>query len=423
MDTLQSPEDDLPTVALSSIIQPAPTTRASSIPIASATATPVTTPLPSSRPSSSMTPDNVKLIIASSVVGGLVLISFLVYVGLRLFRGDDIADILKLRRRPQAIHLDDEAPPSVSLAFGEGAFIHCTQRYSVRSYRYPSRLSMLSTKSRREASRSSTTLKSPTSPYKQYSEQYLVRPPSAKRPATSRSNTDPLPKVPTTPDSGKVMNSFLFNASSDTSISKPEMAQLRSESSGSSSPMTPDTPHGAPEVVAHPNLHSSRRLTITERPITPHGEPKRKSSRFTEDDKERWSWTNSEAPSTPKYKLERAPSTDPSGPRVVMERIDEDSADVKRTKSLTKPRPKSSADRRKSTRDKEREKELEKNLKSAMRASEIPAQGSKGRRLSKAAHQHTHARVPSLTQIIRNLSAAEQKGEEEVQLTERKPSK
>ncbi|KAF2225916.1 hypothetical protein BDZ85DRAFT_73090 [Elsinoe ampelina] len=419
MASLSSPEDDLPTVALSSLVQPEPTTRAASIPVASVTATPISSPPPPPSSSPSMSPDNVKLIIASSVVGGLVLISFLVYVGVRLFRGDDIADVLKLRRRPAAVHLDDdEAPPSIT--FGEGAFIHCTQRYSVRSYRYPSRLSMLSTKSRREASRSSNTLKSPTSPYKQYTEQYLVRPPSAKRPSASRNNTDPLPQVPTTPDSGKVMNSFLFNASSDTTLAKPEMAQFRTGSSGSSSPMTPTTPHGAPEVVGLPTSNAHRRLTITERPITPHGGPNRKSSRFTEDDKERWSWTNSEAPSTPKYKLERAPSTDPSGPRVVMERIDEDGADLTRTKSSTS-RPKSSHDKRKSVRDKEREKELERNLKSAMRSSEVPVEGRKGRRLSKAAHQHTHARVPSLTQIIRNLSVNEQKGDEEVMLKDRKP--
>lgn len=210
------------------------------------------------------------------------------------------------------------------------------------------------------------------------------------------------------------MHSFLFNASTDTGLVKPEMAQLRSESSGSSSPMTPTTPHGAPEVLTRPTSMANRRVTIIERPVTaPNGGTKRKSSRFTEEDKERWSWTNSEAPATPKFKLERAPSTDPYGPRVVMERIDEDHTPATRTTSHHSARKLSAG----------REKDVEKVLKSALRTSEVPAEGKKGKRLSKAAQQHNHARVPSFTQIIRNLSQGEKKGDEEVMLTERKPSK
>ncbi|TKX24903.1 hypothetical protein C1H76_2856 [Elsinoe australis] len=409
---------NFPTVALTSLLSPTQPTGAATIPVASATATPVSTPISSTAtPSNSMSSGNVKPIIASSIVGGLVLIAFLAYVGFRLHRGDDIADVLKLRRRPQPIHLDDEALPSASL--GEGVFIHRTQRFSVRSHRYPSRLSIYSTKSRRENARKSTATSKlpPDSPYKQYSDQYLIRPPTTKRPSVSRTVTEPVPKIkdyPTTPDSGKVMHSFLFNASTDTGLVKPEMAQLRSESSGSSSPMTPTTPHGAPEVLTRPTSMANRRVTIIERPVTaPNGGTKRKSSRFTEEDKERWSWTNSEAPATPKFKLERAPSTDPYGPRVVMERIDEDHTPATRTTSHHSARKLSAG----------REKDVEKVLKSALRTSEVPAEGKKGKRLSKAAQQHNHARVPSFTQIIRNLSQGEKKGDEEVMLTERKPSK
>ncbi|PNS19189.1 hypothetical protein CAC42_2366 [Sphaceloma murrayae] len=402
-------ESDFPTVALSSILSPEPTqpTRAAATPIASATATPVTSPL-SAPPSNSMSSGNVKLIIASSVVGGLVLAIFLIYVGFRLYRGDDIADVLKLRRRQQPIHLDEEAPPSIT--FGQDVFIHRTQRYSVRSYRYPSRLSVYSTRSRREnAARSSSTGKlPPDSPYKQYADAYLIKPPSAKRPAAKRTVTEPLPQkpLPATSDKEKVMHSFLFNASTDTGLSKPEMAQFRTPSSGSASPMTPTTPHGAPEVLTAPR-QVDRRVTIIERPVTAPGAPRRESSRFTEAEKERWSWTNSEAPPTPKYRLERAGSGDLYSPRgVVMERIDEDGTAPTRTKSAR------ATGRKGSTGGEGKE------LKSALKG-EVPAEGKKGKRLSKAAQKHSHARVPSLTQIIRNLNR-EERGEEEVQLTERK---
>lgn len=188
-----------------------------------------------------------------------MLILFIAFILYQLRKGQNLIDILKLRRdlpaEPQHDRLleEDEAA-----AFGSSAFIFKSQRFSIRSSHYTASL---------HGNRSKRVSQASQSPYRQYSETYFLSAPTNARPVQGHRprQTPPIPPLQTDLDTLPKLSI----------ISRPEMVHVKDKSPLSASDVSTAF-HGVAEEVAV-NKASPRHLTITTKPVD--GSPMSPASR------------------------------------------------------------------------------------------------------------------------------------------------
>lgn len=166
--------------------------------------------------------------------------------------------------------------------------ITCTQRYSVRSSHHRSRIALVAQSSNGRRPNFST----------------KSRPESSVKAPRRWTDTTPLPG-PSPEQDTLTASTFFHNSSTETILARPEMVHVKNDRKG----WRKDTGAAA---TSHPTKAG---LTVKTQPISSltseHQDGTRVHSAHT--NVNRWSWTNSEAPSTPRFELESTSS--PSGTR------------------------------------------------------------------------------------------------------------
>lgn len=222
-----------------------------------------------------------------------MLICLILYVAYKLAQGHDLADALKLRRHPGPHHgVLTEMP------------ITRTQRFSVRSSYHRSRVSLQSSRSRKsmtvftkDLSLSSTAKSSP----RYWTDSTPLPTPTVQ----SRRKLVKTEDYVATPSART--GTFLLDATPDRKLVRPEMVHVKGDARAS-------------QVAAS---KAETRLTplptITTRPVSPLlGDSfEWPSAKINAD---RWSWTNSEAPSTPRFTIDCTPSGK-AGPKPKLKRM------------------------------------------------------------------------------------------------------
>ncbi|KAK3680009.1 hypothetical protein LTR78_000386 [Recurvomyces mirabilis] len=222
-----------------------------------------------------LSPKSRQITIAVSVIGGVLFIAILIYICSRRRKGATYSEVVTCRpHNPSTILSGTDAQEMRLTALP----IYREYRYSVRSSKHPSLINLSHPPTNRKSLPSSKAARK------------LARQ-SASNPSAWKSAHPPT--APQTPLREVHGRSFLFDASPPQSVvSKPERARVIEPQQA---PPKSSTRNSGPIV-------SIRRSTKTDDLEAGHATPPEspRSQHSTQLLKERWSWTNSQAPTTPR---------------------------------------------------------------------------------------------------------------------------